>query len=766
MQTTVEDLFGQIAKHQLMPPAEIQSTRARWLRPGRPGVEDVARFSEWLRVNEYLSKFVISALEQGKAQQLTLNQYRLTDIIHNGAQDGDLLAVDPVDQAVRVQIVSPRVAQGPGWYEEFQQAARRLMNVQHPGIARVLDLGQARGLYYLVSEFVEGESLQEVLKKRGKLSPELAARIFALVFDALHALHQGGVSATELTADHLIFASAAKAAGGARTVRLVNVGFPHYFFDSSGLGLADKGPSKHDSQRAADTGGPKGPVAAPHPQEEIHILGGLLYRSLTGKDLPPPGTSIRATRSSAIAHSGPEIPSMLLDLLESLLDPLPANRPKSAGAVAKALRVFLKAYEDEKQPAVEERVVAPGQAAAAGESPGRDVSEVPIEAATPKSGEELTTAPAAQVPVETAGEPEINRYFRAVIIHEGSDLHLAVGFPPMLRVRNVIRHMASPPLGSEEIERLVQPILSARSRQLLEEAGGADFAHIVGKNEGRFRVNLFKQRGELGLVARRVNAKIPTIEQLRLPTVLERICEYDQGLVIIAGVTGSGKSTTLAALLEYINEREQVHILTIEDPIEYLFTGKKAVINQREVGIDVVDWDVALKHAVRQDPDVILVGEMRDRSTFEAGLHAAETGHLVFCTIHASSAPSTIGRILDLFPADMHASIRQSLAFNLKAIVCQKLLPSIRPGVQRVPANEIMLVNPTIRDLLLKAEDKKLADAIRIGFIEGMLDFNESLRQLVHRGDVSDEAALQSAPNPDALKMALKGITVAQPGIL
>src|SRR5207244_2713805 len=157
----------------------------------------------------------------------------------------------------------------------------------------------------------------------------------------------------------------------------------------------------------------------------------------------------------------------------------------------------------------------------------------------------------------------------------------------------------------------------------------------------------------------------------------------DQGMIILAGVTGSGKSTTIASMLDYINEREQLHILTIEDPIEYMFADKKSVINQREVGLDVLDWHVALKHAVRQDPDIILVGEMRDQETFEAGINAAETGHLVFGTIHANSAPSTIGRILDLFPADMHSALRQALAFNLKAIVAQKLLPSLIPGVHR-----------------------------------------------------------------------------------
>jgi twitching motility protein PilT len=301
---------------------------------------------------------------------------------------------------------------------------------------------------------------------------------------------------------------------------------------------------------------------------------------------------------------------------------------------------------------------------------------------------------------------------------------------------------------------------------LLEDTGGADFAHIIGHNECRFRVNIFRQRGDLSLVARRVNTKVPNFEKLGLPPSIEKLCHYDQGMIILAGVTGSGKSTTIASMLDYINERERVHILTIEDPIEYLFADKKAVINQREVGIDVLDWNIALKHAVREDPDVILVGEMRDRDTFEAGMNAAETGHLVFGTIHASTAPSTVGRILDLFPADMHSAMRQSLAFNLKAIVCQKLLPSIKPGVQRVPTNEIMIMNPTIRELIIKAEDKKLPDAIKIGFLEGMMDFNESLRQLVERGDVDRATALEVAPNPEALKMAFKGIKVAQPGIL
>jgi twitching motility protein PilT len=371
-----------------------------------------------------------------------------------------------------------------------------------------------------------------------------------------------------------------------------------------------------------------------------------------------------------------------------------------------------------------------------------------------------------RIAADVAKEPEINKLFRTVMKYEASDLHIKVGLPPMMRLRGVIRQMEMKPLTQVDMERLVFPILDQRLMKILEDTGGCDFAHVVGDDECRFRVNLFKQRGHLSIAARRVNNVVPTFEQLNLPPSIEKLCKFDQGMIILAGVTGSGKSTTIAAMLDWINARERIHILTIEDPIEYMFTDKKAVINQREIGMDVVDWSTALKHAVREDPDVMLVGEMRDRDTFEAGINAAETGHLVFGTIHANSAPSTLGRILDLFPADMHAAIRQSLAFNLKAIVAQKLLPSLKPGVHRVPTNEIMILNPTIRELIIKAEDKKLPDAIRIGFLEGMLDFTESLTQLVQNGLVERSVALEVAPNPEALKMALKGIKVATPGIL
>lgn len=370
------------------------------------------------------------------------------------------------------------------------------------------------------------------------------------------------------------------------------------------------------------------------------------------------------------------------------------------------------------------------------------------------------------VSAEAKKEPECNKLFRMVMKHQGSDLHLKVGQPPMMRLKGSIRRMEMRPLTQEDMERLLLPPLTERQRKILDDEGGVDYSYVIGQDECRFRVSLFKQRGRLSLVARRVNNFIPSFEQLGLPPVIETLCHFDQGMIILAGVTGSGKSTTIAAMLDYVNSQEAIHILTLEDPIEFTYADKKAVINQREIGQDVCDWHKALKDAVRQDPDIILVGELRDRDTFEAGIHAAETGHLVFGTIHASSASSTLGRILDLFPPDMHQAIRMALAFNLKAVIAQKLIPSIKPGVQRVPTNEVMVVNPTIRELIIKHEDKKLSDAIRIGFDEGMLDFTESLTQLVNRGDISRDSALEVAPNPEALKMALKGIKVSAPGIL
>jgi twitching motility protein PilT len=370
----------------------------------------------------------------------------------------------------------------------------------------------------------------------------------------------------------------------------------------------------------------------------------------------------------------------------------------------------------------------------------------------------------AKPAAEDPREPEVNRLFRMVMKHEASDLHLKVGQPPMMRLRGDIRRMTVPPLSQADMERLLLPLLRPQHRKILDEEGGVDFSYVVGQDECRFRVSLFRQRNRLSLVARRVNNTIPVFKDLGLPDSIEKLCNYPEGLVILAGVTGSGKSTTIASMLDYINEREPLHILTVEDPIEFTFTDKKAYINQREIGLDSRDWHKALKDAVRQDPDVILVGELRDVETFEAAVHAAETGHLVFGTIHASTAPSTINRILDLFPVGKHNAVRKGLANNLRAIIAQKLLKGLKKP--RTPTNEIMIVNPTIKKLIAEGEDLKLHDAIKMFYNEGMVDFTENLRQLVERGEVDKATALEFAPDPEKLKMAFKGIKVSTPGIL
>lgn len=363
---------------------------------------------------------------------------------------------------------------------------------------------------------------------------------------------------------------------------------------------------------------------------------------------------------------------------------------------------------------------------------------------------------------------EVDKLFRAAVKIEASDLHLKVGSPPMVRTKGDLKPLNRGPIDVEEMVRLLIPMLDDRNRRIFEEEGGADFSYTVAVDgvNWRFRVNMLKQLGRPGLVARRINNHIPNFEGLYLPSVIEDLCKYDQGMVLLAGVTGSGKSTTIASMLNWINRTYRKHILTLEDPIEFVYSEDKCLINQREVGTDVKNFDIAMKHAVREDPDIILVGEMRDQETFMTAIHAAETGHLVFGTIHASSAPTTIGRILDLFPQALHNAIRNAMAFNMKGIIAQKLLKSIKPGVSRVPTCEIMTFSPMIKKLILEGHDEKLADAIRIGAAEGMQDFTMSLKQLIDDGLIDRPTAFEVAPNPDALKMSLKGINVSQPGII
>ena len=364
----------------------------------------------------------------------------------------------------------------------------------------------------------------------------------------------------------------------------------------------------------------------------------------------------------------------------------------------------------------------------------------------------------------------IDKLFRALVKLEGSDLHLKVDCAPYVRVNGTLRPLGRPAIDDDEMVSLIFPMLNmdARRRSIFDDEGGTDFAYTldVDGTIWRFRVNVMHQMGHVGMVARRVNNWIPNFEQLYLPPGLEDLCMFSQGMILLAGITGSGKSTTIASMLDWVNRHYRKHILTLEDPIEFTFTEDKCLINQREIGMDVKDFAIGMKHAVREDPDIILVGEMRDRESFETAIQAAETGHLVFGTIHASTAPSTISRILDLFPEHMHSAIRSALLFNMKGIIAQKLLPSIKEGVGRVPTVEIMKFTPTVRKLIMEEMDEKLIDAIRIGKEEGMQDFTMSLKQLIDDDLIDRATAFEVAPNPEALKMALKGINLAESAMI
>ncbi|MBN2181401.1 MAG: PilT/PilU family type 4a pilus ATPase [Sedimentisphaerales bacterium] len=362
-------------------------------------------------------------------------------------------------------------------------------------------------------------------------------------------------------------------------------------------------------------------------------------------------------------------------------------------------------------------------------------------------------------------EPELNKYFKAAIKTRASDLHLKVGQPPKLRLFGELKKTTGEVMSAKRIEELVFEILSPSQKKFFLEHGTLDFAYEL-DGEHRFRTNLFRQRGMISLAARRVNSSIPPFKELHLPPVMEKICEYRQGLILVVGPTGCGKTTTIASLINYINLTRSCHIVTIEDPIEYLFKDEKAIVSQREIGIDVKDFEEALTYLMRQDPDVVFVGEMRDARTVNAGMRAAETGHLVFGTLHSSNAAQAVHRLLDLFPQTERDLVRQTLSLAIRAIISQALLPCLIEGVDRIPAMEILLVNAASRKLIAEGREADLSSVIRGSQHEGMQDLTYNLCELVKNGSIDPKDAYKYAPNIEELKMALKGITTTSGGIL
>jgi twitching motility protein PilT len=359
----------------------------------------------------------------------------------------------------------------------------------------------------------------------------------------------------------------------------------------------------------------------------------------------------------------------------------------------------------------------------------------------------------------------LNKLLSVMESHQATDLHLKVGQPPMFRVETVLRAIKADPLTGDDMQQIIAGMMTEEREESLRTLGNIDLSHSLTGSD-RFRINIFRQCGSVSLSARRVTKEIPTCKDLHLPDSVLPLIQADQGLILLSGPTGSGKSTTIAAMINEINRTRRCHIITLEDPIEYLYEDDQALVNQREIGIDVPDFATALRSMLREDPDVVLIGEMRDPETFEAALQAAETGHLVFGTIHASSAPQTIGRILDLFSESARNSILQTLSISLRAIVCQKLLPCIQDDISRVPAVEVMPNTPVVRKLIEEGRYNELSDVIRSHEGDDMQSFSESLYQLIENEMIEPKVAYQVAPNPEELKMRLKGITQSASGII
>jgi twitching motility protein PilT len=356
--------------------------------------------------------------------------------------------------------------------------------------------------------------------------------------------------------------------------------------------------------------------------------------------------------------------------------------------------------------------------------------------------------------------PNIDTLLRTACENKASDLHLKVGNYPYLRIDGDLRPLTQyPRVSSEDMLNMAFSMMTNRQKQKFKDRAELDMAYGVA-GLGRFRVNVFQQRGNVGMVLRVIPTKIRTLEELLLPRVVDKVCQEPRGLVLVTGTTGSGKSTTLAAMVDRINSTRTDHVITIEDPIEFLHRDKKGFVNQREVEVDTPSFSIALRSALRQDPDVILVGEMRDLETIETALLAAETGHLVFSTLHTTDATETVQRIITVFPPPEQKQIRLQLASTLKAIFSQRLVRRADTA-GRVPAVEVLIATEYIKDCIVNPDKTRLIrDSISAGVSQyGMQTFDQSLHDLYGRGLITLDEALRNSTNPDEFKLRIAGIS-------
>jgi twitching motility protein PilT len=337
----------------------------------------------------------------------------------------------------------------------------------------------------------------------------------------------------------------------------------------------------------------------------------------------------------------------------------------------------------------------------------------------------------------------IHDILQQLVETSGSDIHIVAGSPPTVRVDGVLKAVEGVAImGSEDTEKLILPLLSQEQRDYISVNKELDFGYQF-KDLGRFRVNVYHTQGSMAAALRLIPTRIKSLDELSLPPVLHELSTYHQGLVLLTGPTGEGKSTTLAAIIDEINSTRAEHILTIEDPIEFIHKPKKSIFSQREVNQDTHGWEIALRSALREDPDVVLVGEMRDHETIASAITIAETGHLVFATLHTASAAQTIDRIIDVFPAHQQGQVRQQLAATLKVVASQRLLPNLQGG--RVAAMEIMIANPAIRNLIREGKSHQVDNVIQTSADRGMMLIETHLAQLVQQGVISIEEAEKTA---------------------
>src|SRR2546430_2545064 len=349
----------------------------------------------------------------------------------------------------------------------------------------------------------------------------------------------------------------------------------------------------------------------------------------------------------------------------------------------------------------------------------------------------------------------VQRILHAAIDGGASDVHLKFGASVVFRINRQLVAIEAPAPTPEWMNKVVDTIVPRHLKKRLEEDHEIDFSYLA-PGVGRFRTSLFQQRGEHCLSMRHVKTKIPGFQELGLLEILKKIAESPRGIVLLSGATGCGKSTTLAAMIEHINANFKKHIITLEDPIEFVFDDNQSVIEQREIGLDTLSFEQGLKHILRQDPDIIMIGDMRDAISFTAAMSAADTGHLVLSTLHTTNASQSIGRILDFFKADEREQIRRQLAGTLQAVVCQRMVTTVAGGM--TPALEIMINTATVKKLIEENRLDKLQAAIETGTEDGMINFNQAVFQLVKEGKVSEKEAMAKASNPQALEMNFKGI--------